>query len=193
MRFIMSIQSVPLDKAFRLINHGATTLVSAQHNGVANIMAAAWVCALDFNPSRLTLVLDKSTFTRPLIEQSGYFAIQLPTVPQAELVLQMGISRKQQPNKIDHVPQFYQAGYDVPLVQHCAAWLICKVIPEPHCQQTYDLFLGEVVAAWADDRVFRDGHWQFDDAPDDLKTLHYVSGGQFYITGKGLNIQNNID
>lgn len=189
----MAIQSVSLDKAFRLINHGATTLISAKHNGVANIMAASWVCPLDFQPSRLTLVLDKSTFTRPLIEQSGYFAVQLPTVAQVDWVLKMGVSRHHEPNKIAQIPQFYQENHDVPLVADCAAWLICRVLPEVHCQQVYDLFMGEVVAAWADDRVFRDGHWHFDDAPDDLRTLHYVSGGQFYITGKGLNLQNNMD
>lgn len=35
---------VPLDKAYRLINHGPTVLVSARHDGVENVMAAAWAC-----------------------------------------------------------------------------------------------------------------------------------------------------
>lgn len=186
---MMTMQSVPLDKAFRLINHGATTLISAQHDGVSNIMAAAWVCALDFQPSRLTIVLDKSTFTRPLVEQSGYFAVQLPTQKQAKLVMQMGRSRRFDPNKIQDVPVFYQENYPIPLVQDCVAWLICKVLPEADNQQKYDLFIGEVVAAWADERVFRDGHWQFDDAPDDLRTLHYVSGGQFFATGQSVLVK----
>ncbi len=57
-------------------------------------------------------------------------------------------------------------------------------MPEPHNQQTYDLFIGEVIGAWADDRVFRDGHWHFDDAPDDLRTIHHVAGGQFLLIGE---------
>jgi flavin reductase (DIM6/NTAB) family NADH-FMN oxidoreductase RutF len=56
-------------------------------------------------------------------------------------------------------------------------------MPEPHNQQTYDLFIGEVVGAWADERVFRDGHWNFDDAPDELRTIHHVAGGHFFVTG----------
>ena len=75
-----------------------------------------------------------------------------------------------------------------PLVQVCAAWLVFRVIPEPHNQQAYDLFIGEVVAAWADDRVFRNGHWEFDTAPDALRTLHYVAGGQFYATGASVKV-----
>jgi hypothetical protein len=40
---------VPLPKAYRLLNHGPTVLVSAAHNGQRNIMAAAWAMPLDFN------------------------------------------------------------------------------------------------------------------------------------------------
>ena len=45
--------------------------------------------------------------------------------------------------------------------------------------------MGEIVAAWADDRVFDGKHWLFDTAPDELRTVHYVAGGQFYAIGKG--------
>ena len=58
------IAAVDLAKAYRLLNHGPTVLVSARHAGVDNVMAAAWACALDFQPPKLTVVLDKSTHTR---------------------------------------------------------------------------------------------------------------------------------
>jgi flavin reductase (DIM6/NTAB) family NADH-FMN oxidoreductase RutF len=62
------------------MNHGPTVLVSAQHAGTRNVMAAAWACVLDYGEStKVTVVLDKSTFTRGLVEASGYFALQLPT------------------------------------------------------------------------------------------------------------------
>lgn len=184
----MTIKPVELNRAFRLINHGPTVLVSAQHEGVCNIMAAAWCSALDFAPPKLTIVLDKSTFTRHLIEKNGYFAIQIPVKHQAQLVLDMGQSRHQNPHKVDNLPWFYQEGFEVPLLAGCAAWLICRVISEAHNQQIYDLFIGEVMGAWADERVFSDGRWHFDTAPDDLRTLHYVSGGQFYVTGASLDL-----
>jgi len=58
------IAAVPLKKAYRLLNHGPSILVSARHGGVENVMAAAWACALDFAPPKLTVVLDKATRTR---------------------------------------------------------------------------------------------------------------------------------
>ncbi len=55
-------------------------------------------------------------------------------------------------------------GSELPLVEGCVGWLACRLVPEPHNQQAYDLFIGEVVGAWADERVFRDGRWHFEDA-----------------------------
>eukprot|EP01031_Cornospumella_fuschlensis_P053453 gene53453-65292_t len=43
---------VPLDKAYRLLNHGPTVLVSSAHAGEHNVMAAAWSMPLDFSPPK---------------------------------------------------------------------------------------------------------------------------------------------
>jgi flavin reductase (DIM6/NTAB) family NADH-FMN oxidoreductase RutF len=72
--------SVPLEKSYRLLNHGPTVLVSANHGGISNVMSAAWACVLDFGQSpKVTVVLDKATYTRELLIGSGEFALQLPT------------------------------------------------------------------------------------------------------------------
>lgn len=185
------LQALELSQATRLINHGPVVMVSAKAGGVENVMSAAWACALDYAPARVTVVLDKGAFTRGLVEQSGWFALQVPLAAQAETVLAVGSqSRKNNPAKLADcgVELFYQAGFDVPLVQGCGAYLICRLLPELHNQQTYDLFIGEVAAVWADDRVYANGRWLFDSVPDELKTLHYVGNGLFYRTGKGLKV-----
>ena len=60
--------------------------------------------------------------------------------------------------------------------------LECRLQPEPHNQQTFDLVLGEVVAAYADERVFSVGHWNFE-WHDELRTLHHIAGGNFLSIG----------
>lgn len=100
--------------------------------------------------------------------RAAAFAVQLPTVPQAALTVGIGTdSAVTEPRKlVKHGVQLFDApGFDVPLVAGCAAWLVCKLIHEPHNQQSYDLFIAEVVGAWADERVFRNGHWEFGSAP----------------------------
>ena len=182
---------VPLDKCYRLLNHGPTVLVSAQHGTQVNVMAAAWACALDFNPPKVTVVLDKACRTRDLVQASGRLVLQLPTQAQAALTVAVGShSAHQMPDKLAQceVQLFAAPGSGAAMVQGCAAWLECRVLPEPHNEQTYDLFIAQVTAAWADARVFRDGHWQFEHAPDALRTLHYVAGGHFYATGQAVDV-----
>lgn len=179
-------QPVALDKAYRLMNHGPTVLVSASHAGVANVMAAAWAGVLDFMPPKLTVVLDKATATRALIEASGQFALQLPTRAMATLTTGVGTdSAHTVHDKLQKhgVQLFSVPGSGVPLVQGCVGWLLCRLIPEPHNQQTYDLFIGEVTAAWADDRVFSQGRWHFDQADNALRTIHHVAGGSYLVSG----------
>jgi flavin reductase (DIM6/NTAB) family NADH-FMN oxidoreductase RutF len=184
------IAPVDLAKAYRLLNHGPTVLVSASHGGVDNVMAAAWSCALDFSPSKVTVVLDKSTKTRALVEQSGRFVLQVPTVAQIDLTQRLGsMSMSEAPDKLAQcgAELFRMEGYTDPLVQGCAAWLACKLVPEPHNQQTYDLFIGEVVAAWSDTRVFSNGHWHFDTAGPEWRSIHYIAGGNYYAIGESLH------
>lgn len=183
----LHLAPVPLEKAYRLINHGPTVLVSAHHEGVDNVMAAAWACGLDYSPPKVTVVLSRESKTRELVEKSGCFALQVPTARQARLTYAVGSSSlSADPNKLKHcgVELFRMAGYATPLVAGCSAWLVCRLISEPHNQETYDLFIGEVVGAWADSRVFRDGRWHFENADPGWRSLHHIAGGQFYTTGE---------
>lgn len=195
--------AVALPKAYLLLNHGPTVLVSSAHGGRRNLMAAAWNMALDFDPPKVAVVIDKSTLTRELVAASGEFVLNVPARDQAALTLAAGSTSGRDGDKFAKVMRSgnhsdgagslcvpgkalraqatpaSQVG--APLIDGCLAWLECRVIPEPHIEQTYDLFLGEVLAAWADPAVFSDGRWHF---PDDARrSIHYLAGGSFFATG----------
>lgn len=158
-------------------------------------MAAAWNMPLDFDPPRIAIVIDKKTYTRELMEASGSFAINVPCRAQAEMVVRVGSSSgrellgKVPENKFAafNIPTFAASKIAAPLVEGCVAWLECRVIPEPHNQSAYDLFVAEVVAAHADDRVFSDGRWHFE-GHDELRTIHHVSGGSFFTAGEAFKV-----
>lgn len=180
-------QKINLQNAYRIINHGSTTLITTAKINKRNIMAAAWVCALDFNPPKVTVVIDSKTYTRELMEAEGSFAINLPCVQQIEMVKKVGgMSGRDLPNR-DKFSEFGIATFSAehisaPLVQGCVAWLECKIIAEPHTEKNYDLFIAEVVAAYADSRVFSDGRWHFA-GYDELRTIHHIAGGAFFASG----------
>ena len=184
---------VPLDKAYRLLNHGPTVLVSAAHGGQRNIMAAAWAMPLDFEPPKVAVVLDKSTWTRQLLEASGTFVLNVPCAAQVDIVQSLGNSSGLELSQGGSdkfaaygLQAFAGEQLAAPLLEGCVAWLECRLLPEPHNHQQYDLFLGEVIAAQADTRVFSEGRWHFD-GHDRLRTLHHVAGGHFLTIGDAVD------
>ncbi|MEY4729519.1 MAG: hypothetical protein RL020_677 [Pseudomonadota bacterium] len=186
-------QSVELAKSYRLLNHGPTVIVTSAHAGRINVMAAAWSMALDFDPPKVTVVIDKNTFTRELVEASGEFALCVPSRAIAQATLAVGSVSARNVEGQDKfaalgVKTFAAEKIAAPLVEGCVAWLECKVIREPHNEKTYDLFIGEVIAAHADSRVFSNGHWHFGDDPM-LRSIHYVAGGTFLSIGDAFEVK----
>ncbi|NLR74843.1 flavin reductase family protein [Leeia aquatica] len=178
--------TIPLDKSWRLLNHGPTVLVSSASGDRRNVMSAAWSMPLDFSPPKIAIVIDKATLTRELVEASGEFALCIPPRTLAASVVWAGqhSGRDVQGDKFAHagLRTFPASRIGAPLIEDCLGWLECKVISEPDVQGKYDLFLAEVVSAQADARIFQDGHWQQDAMSP--RSIHYIAGGLFFETGE---------
>lgn len=179
----MNPVSVPLARSYLLLNHGPVTLVTSAYADRRNVMAAAWAMPLDFDPPKVAVVIDRNTYTRELVEASGAFALNIPIRAQAAMVLAVGERSGRDGDKFARgaIATRPATVIAAPLIDGCAAWLECQVLPEPHNQQRYDLFLAEVIAAHADPRLFSDQRWHFPDAAS--RTIHYVAGGSFFQTG----------
>ena len=159
------MQPVAADKIYRLFNIGATGLVAAEHQGDVDVMPASWVGALDLTPCKVTAVIDSTHYTRRLIEGSGYFAIGLPSASIAKETLYLGSV-----SKFDEADKVTKSGVTLVEVPDSAIPMV------------------EGCVAWADSRVFSDGHWHFEKADDLLRTLHYVAGGHFYKIGEAIHV-----
>jgi len=181
-------EAVDLAKSYLLLNHGPVTLVSSAHGDRRNVMAAAWAMPLDFDPPKLAVVIDSLTLTRELVEASGEFVINIPARAIADKVLAVGSQSGRDGDKFVSCAIGSRPASKVaaPLIDGCVGWLECRLIPEAHNQTRYDLFIAEVVAAWADPRVFSDGRWNF--ADEALRTMHYVAGGNFFATGEAFAV-----
>lgn len=177
---------VELRRATRLINHGPTTLITAGAGERRNLMAAAWVMPLAYDPPRLAAVISKGSLTRELIEGAGELAINVPTAAQLDLTYAVGKASGDAADKfaLHDVAVEPASQIGAPLISDCAAWLECRVVPEPDLQTRYDIFVLDVVAAWADDRLFSEGRWHFGDTS--TRTIHHVMAGVFFLTGDPL-------
>ncbi len=174
--------SVPPRISYRLVNHGPATLVTARDGQRVNIMAAQWVMPIDFDPPRLAIVVDRTTYTRGLFDRSGELAISVPSHEQAILTWRVGSTTGAEGDKLVGVTTFAGDAIAAPLVAGCVAWLECRVVRSPvfdaFATET-DVYVVEVVAASADDRCWRDDRLVL----DELHTLHHLGSGRFVVSG----------
>jgi flavin reductase (DIM6/NTAB) family NADH-FMN oxidoreductase RutF len=171
-------QPVALAHASRLINHGPTVLVTSAHGTRRNVMAAAWSMPVEFTPPRIAVVIDKKTFTRELVAASGAFGLCLPGAGLVDFTFAVGSASGQAFDKFELHGIQTRPGpvLGVPIIEAgCAAWLECRLIPEPHTEDAYDTCFAEVVAAAADERVFSGGRWHFSE--NHLGAGNFVQAG----------------
>jgi flavin reductase (DIM6/NTAB) family NADH-FMN oxidoreductase RutF len=176
---------VPLAHACRLLTHGPTVIVSAVHEGRRNLMTAAWSTPVEFEPPRIVVVLDKSTYTRELALASGCLALNLPCRAILDLTYTVGrVDGRELFEGLDKFERFRIASFEgpvlgLPLVEGCVAWFEGRLLREPRIEDTYDAFFVEIVSAQADPRVFAAGRWNFVQENSDLHTLHHLGAGSF--------------
>ena len=84
--------AVPTKHVHRLLNHGPTTLITTAHGGRRNVMAAAWVMPIDFEPPKFAAVIAADTFTRELLLASGECVLHAPTAAMVDLTYALGSS-----------------------------------------------------------------------------------------------------
>src|SRR5215469_14723907 len=158
-------KAVVLEHASRLINHGPTVLVTSSDGARRNVMAAAWSMPVEFTPPRIAIVIDKRTFTRELIDASGTFGVIIPGAAAIDLTYAVGNVSGRETDKFQRFDIAAITGpkLGLPLLEAgCSAWMECRLIPERHTEDAYDTCFAEVIAAAADPRAFRNGHWELD-------------------------------
>ena len=186
MQTLSTFTPVALEHASRLINHGPTVLVTSSDGKRRNVMAAAWSMPVEFTPPRIAIVIDKRTFTRELIDASGTFGVIIPGAAAIDLTYAVGSVSGRETDKFQrfNIAAITGPKLGLPLLEAgCSAWMECRLIPERHTEDAYDTCFAEVIAAAADPRAFRNGHWELDRSNADLHTIHHLGAGNFVRAG----------
>ncbi|WP_434777832.1 flavin reductase family protein [Neisseria sp. Ec49-e6-T10] len=183
-------QAVPLEKSYLLLNHGPTVLITSADKGKQNVMSAAWAMPIDFFPPKIAVVIDKSAYSRELIEQSGQFALHVPSKKLANQTLSAGSHCGKNIDKFSLLNLSIQPAQTIqaPIINDCLAVLECQVIFEHENQQKHDLFIAHVTAAWANSNVFDQNRWHIQRDTD--KSIHYQAGGTFFAIGESFQAED---
>ena len=160
-------------EARRLLGGGPVVLVTTAWRGNYNVMPAAFVTPLSFDPPLIGLAVHPSRHTHDMIKYSEEFALNVPTRELLHHCQYLGSVTGRELNKFEttKLPTFRARRVDAPLLEGCVGYIECGV-EDAFTVGDHTLFVGKVVAAAQADKEAFDETWLLTDP--DLKPLHYL-------------------
>jgi flavin reductase (DIM6/NTAB) family NADH-FMN oxidoreductase RutF len=165
-------QSVPPIDARRLLGGGPVTLVTTSWRSNINVMPAAFITPLSFEPPLVGVAVHPSRHTHDMIKYSEEFALNIPSRELLHHCQYLGSLTGRDSNKLEltKLPTFRARHVDAPLLEGCVGYIECGV-EDAFTIGDHTLFVGKVVAAQVEKEAFEET-WLLDDP--DLKPLHYL-------------------
>jgi len=148
---------VNFEMAYRLLHPRHTVLVTCVDKaGKANIITLAWTMPTSINPPMVVLSIAPKRLSHRMIEETGEFVINVPTMKIVKQTLFCGRISGAECDKFKETRFTATPAKKVrsPIIKECVAHLECKLVRTiPAGDHT--LFVGEVVAAYVNRGVFK--------------------------------------
>ena len=132
------------------------TLVGAKVEGRANFLAVGWITRVNMKPPLLAVGLNKVHFTPKGIRAHGTFSVNFPGADLMEKADYCGLVSGHKVDKSGLFRVFYGELETAPLIEECPLGLECRLYQVVELP-SHDLFIGEIVAAYADEDSLTDG------------------------------------
>jgi len=132
------------------------TLLGTRMGHKVNFMALGWITRINANPPLLAVGVNCSHLTNRLIRENKTFSINIPSVNLIEKVDYCGLVSGKNEDKSNLFNIQYGELKTAPLIEECPLSLECRLI-DIFEMATNDLFIGEIVASYCDDRYLTDG------------------------------------
>ena len=173
----MSVKTnVNINSAYRILHPMHTALVSCVGKAAKpNITTVAWVMPTSINPPLLAISLAPTRHSHTLIEESGEFIVNIPTLELLQAVYACGSLTGRSFNKFKktNLTQMPAKKVKAPVIRECIAHLECEVDSQ-FTTGDHTIFVGKILEAYADMGVFKETY--------DLKkarVLYHVGGNNF--------------
>jgi flavin reductase (DIM6/NTAB) family NADH-FMN oxidoreductase RutF len=121
-----------------------------------NFMAVGWVTRVNFNPPMIAVALGRTHYTNRGIHATGAFSVNIPGIDLLAKVDYCGLVSGKDENKASLFRVAFGEGTGAPMIEECPVSMECKVIQVVELV-TNELFIGEIVGAYADDGCITEG------------------------------------
>lgn len=166
------MQTLPLHKAFTLLEPGPVVLVTTHDGQRPNVMTISWTMVTDFTP-RFALTTGAWNHSYAALTSTRECVIAIPTMDLLDQVVGIGTCSGADTDKFQAFGLTAVAAKQVraPLIRECLAHIECRVVDivKPH-----DIVILEGVAA------------SIDRHRTERRTLHAVGDGRFVVDGDTL-------
>jgi len=164
------MESLPLHKAFTLIEPGPVTLVTTHDGHRDNVMTITWTMVLDFSAS-FAITTGPWNYSYAALTKTKECVIALPTVDMLDIAVGIGTCCGREVDKFEKfgLTRAKAGQVRAPLIEQCLANIECRVVDivKPH-----GIVVLQGVAAWLDgDRKER-------------RLLHAIGDGTFVVDGR---------
>lgn len=172
-------KNVPLENAYRLIGSGPVVLVSSLLNGRPGLTPIAWNMPVSDEPPIIALEIWHKHFIYKAILDTGDFVINIPSSDTADIVRKLGSVSASKVDKFKEYGLVKEKSKKVrsPRLKSALGILECRLRRDKHMLKKYNIVLGDVVYAEAEEGIFTD-RWH----PErrGKKLLHHLGGRIFY-------------
>ena len=167
------MKTLPIYKAFTLLEPGPVVLVTTFDGHRSNIMTISWTMVVDFTPV-FALTTGPWNHSFAALRKSRECVIAIPTVDLLDKVVGIGTCSGSDTDKFAQfkLTPLKASQVKAPLIQECLANIECKVIDY---NRKHGVVFLQGVAAWVDA------------ARKERRMLHAVGDGTFIADGRKLD------
>ncbi|MCL1962031.1 MAG: flavin reductase family protein [Desulfovibrionaceae bacterium] len=164
------METLPLHKAFTLMEPGPVVLVTTHDGRRDNVMTITWTMVLDFAAS-FAMTTGPWNYSYAALKKTRECVIAIPAVDMLDTAVGIGTCCGRDEDKFEKfgLTRVKARHVRAPLIGQCLAHIECRVadIIEP-----YNIVILQGLAAW------------FDSARKEQRLLHAVGDGTFTVDGR---------
>ena len=135
-------------------------LMGTQVKGRDNFMAVGWCARVNGNPPMIACGIANNHYSPQGVVENKTFSLCIPSADLLEKIDYCGIASGANTDKSEVFKTFYGALKTAPMIRECPVTLECSLVQDV-VLPTHHLFIGEIVGAYADKEVIRDGKPDF--------------------------------
>lgn len=175
----MPMTSLPIEKAFTLIEPGPVILVTTHDNDRDNIMTISWHMVVDFTPT-IALTTGPWNYSFQALRHTKECVLAVPTIDLAEKVVGIGDCSGADTDKFKRfgLTPVQAAEVKAPLISECLACIECRVTD--YLEPT-GIFILEGLRAWINEER------------KERRTLHANGDGTFVVDGSVINLRSLME